>query len=303
MSVRSRKPKTTRARGFAPWAPRDHSLALLQEVRRVLSTFQAYLPVTIRQIFYRLVATIGYGKTEKSYARLAEMLVKARRAGEIPWDAIRDDGFTRTSSTTWDDPRDWADAVLRSAQSYRLDRQTGQDRRLVVWCEAAGMVPQLDRVASEFSIPVLSSGGFDSVTAKYQAAREIVSLGRTTILHIGDLDPSGVHMFSSLTEDLQAFIEGLAGDDVADFVRLAVTRDQVDDLGLPTSPAKETDRRSFEGDTVQAEAIPPDRLAQIVRDAIDSRLDGHILGQVLDRERRERAQVVDHVAGFLESLK
>jgi len=39
------------------------------------------------------------------------------------------------------------------------------------WCEASGMVPQLQRIADPFGIGVYSSGGFDSVTAKHQIAR------------------------------------------------------------------------------------------------------------------------------------
>jgi hypothetical protein len=41
---------------------------------------------------------------------------------------------------------------------------------------------------------------------------------------------------------------------------------------LETAPPKVTDRRAFSGATCQAEAIPPDVLAQILRDAIEARL-------------------------------
>ena len=52
------------------------------------------LPLTVRQIFYRLVGAHGYDKTEQAYARLGEHLNRARRAGLIEFDAIRDDGIT-----------------------------------------------------------------------------------------------------------------------------------------------------------------------------------------------------------------
>lgn len=295
------KKRTTRVRGFAAWSPRGETLALLEDVRTVLETFRAFLPVTLRQVFYRLVATVGYPKDERAYDRLGEMLNRARRAGLIDWDDIRDDGFTKRTPTSFDDPTDWAEAVLASAKSYRLDRQRLQDGRLVVWCEAGGMVPQLERVAREYSVPVYSSGGFDSVTAKHEVAEEFSRLGSATVLHVGDLDPSGVHMFGSLDEDVRAFLASMGGD--VDFVRLAVTREHVERLSLPTAPAKPTDRRAFSGDTVQAEAIPPDELARIVRGAIVDRLDGHILEAVLAAEEAERTRLVEHVSGILESLK
>jgi hypothetical protein len=295
------KKRTTRVRGFAAWSPRGETLALLEDVRAVLETFRAFLPVTLRQVFYRLVATVGYPKDERAYDRLGETLNRARRAGLIDWDDIRDDGFTKRTPTSFDDPSEWAKTVLAFAKDYRLDRQRFQDGRLVVWCEAGGMVPQLERVAREYSVPVYSSGGFDSVTAKHEVAEEFSRLGSATVLHVGDLDPSGVHMFGSLDEDVRAFLASMGGD--VDFVRLAVTREHVERLSLPTAPAKPTDRRAFSGDTVQAEAIPPDELARIVRGAIVDRLDGHILEAVLAAEEAERTRLVEHVSGILESLK
>jgi hypothetical protein len=295
--------RKTRPRGFAAWDPQPESLALVEQVRAVLSLFRAYLPVTIRQVFYRLVSTVGYPKDEQAYGRLCDTLNRARRAGLLPWGDFRDDGFTRVAPTSWDSPSDWARAVLASAKSYRVDRQRGQERRLVLWCEAAGMVPQLARVADEYSVSVFSSGGFDSVTAKHQIAEEFASLGDATVLHVGDLDPSGVHMFGSLDEDIRAFLDRLGAAGRVEFVRLAVTREQVEELGLPTAPAKKSDRRSFIGDTVQAEAIPPDELARTVRGAILDRFDGHGLEGILYLEDQERARLVEQVSALLESLK
>jgi hypothetical protein len=301
--VKTTKKRTTRPRGFAPWNPGADSLVLVEQVRAVLAVYSAHLPVTIRQVFYRLVSTVGFSKTEQAYERLCETLNRARRAGLLDWDDFRDDGFTRRESTSWGSRADWAEAVLRSARGYRLDRQSDQDRRLVLWCEAGGMVPQLVRVAGDYSVPVFSSGGFDSVTAKHEVAVELAGLGDTTVLHVGDHDPSGVHMFGSLDEDVGSFLEGLGAGGRVVFVRLAVTPAQVEEFDLPTSPPKKTDRRSFTGDTVQAEAIPPDELARIVREAIVERLDADALETVLDREQRERDGLVEHVSEFLESLR
>ncbi len=130
------------------------------------------------------------------------------------------------------------------------------------------MAPQLARVAHEFGVPVLSSSGFDSVTAKYDLACEIIAAEKPTIVwHIGDHDPSGQHVYQSVAEDVLGFAEGRHHG--ISFQRLAVTQQQIAEYGLPESPAKETDGRTFNGDgTVQCEALPPDVLAQIVREAL-----------------------------------
>jgi hypothetical protein len=49
-----------RARGFAPWSPQPETRALLQQVLAVLREYTEYLPLTLRQIFYRLVGAHGY---------------------------------------------------------------------------------------------------------------------------------------------------------------------------------------------------------------------------------------------------
>ena len=67
-----------------------------------------------------------------------------------------------------------------------------------------------------------------------------------------------------------------------------------------TAPAKPTDRRSFEGETVQCEAIPPDVLAQIVTAAITDRLDRGAYESVLRRETRIRAALTERLDTLLD---
>ena len=285
------RPRTTRVRGYAPWRPQARTEALLRQVRDVLAEYQTYLPLTGRQVFYRLVGAHGYDKTELAYSRLLETLNRARRAGLIPFEAIRDDGVTRFDPTAWEGPHDFVDAVLRMAGRFRLDRQSGQPVRLFLLCEAAGMAPMLERAADPFGVPVITSGGFDSVTAKHDLAEELAGHDRAEILHIGDHDPSGVHLFNALAEDVSAFVEALGGACPV-YTRLAVIPAQAEALRLPTAPATTTDRRSFTGETVQAEAIPPDILTRIVREAIEARQDAAVMAETLKAEAAQRAELV-----------
>lgn len=288
-------PKRTRPRGFAEWNPRPDTLALVQAVTDVLAEYQAHLPLTCRQIFYRLVATRAFEKTEKAYSRLCETIGRARRAGLIPFSAIRDDGAARYETASWADASHFLSVVSGDAQHFRLDRQSGQAVRLWVLCEASGMAPMLARVANPLGVPVLTSGGFDSLTAKYELAQEL-SLAiqdgvGAEVLHLGDLDPSGVHLFSSLAEDVCAMAQAIAGAEPT-FARLAVTPEQAERLGLPTAPAKPTDNRRFTGETVQCEAIAPDVLSDLLRQAIVARRDPWGTDDVLTREREMRRELL-----------
>jgi len=292
--------KRTRPRGFAAWNPRPESLALVQDVQAVLVEYHDHLPLIIRQAFYRLVATRGFDKTELAYSRLCETVNRARRAGLINFAAIRDDGPARYEPASWADPASFLADMLTDAQRFRLDRQNGQPVRLWVLCEAGGMGPMLARVADPFGVPVLTSGGFDSLTAKYDLALELTETletgTRAEILHLGDLDPSGEHLFMSLAEDVTAMCQALCGAQPT-FTRLAVTREQADRLDLPTSPPKPTDKRRFTGDTVQCEAIAPDVLSGILRDAITARRDYDAAAEVMALEADFRDSLVAKLGG------
>lgn len=279
-----------RPRGFIEWRPQPKTMALIMQVRAVLDEYQDHLPMTLRQVFYRLVGAHGYAKTERDYDRLLEAMNRARRAGLIKFSAIRDDGFHSNQWLGWKSIEAAKHSIIRDAKEYRIDRQRGQPVKLAACCEAAGMAPQLERVCAPYSIPVYSSGGFDSLTVKHDMAQSFSEISPVRILHIGDHDPSGVHIFGSLDEDVRAFTAEFGGE--VEFIRLAVTPDHIARYDLPTAPPKETDRRNFAGETVQAEALPPDVLASILRDAIDTHLDMDVYRQAVETESTEREVLV-----------
>ncbi len=278
---------SNRPRGFMDdWKPKAHVMELVNNAQEILRENSDILPLTLRQIFYMLVSNYGYDKTEKAYKRLCETMNKARRARMIEMHHIRDDGFKQLGTSGWTDEDHLITNFKWSANNFTLDRQANQERKLIVWCEAGGMAPQLASAVEDYHIPVYFSGGFDSVTTKHSMAQRLSNMGEVEILHLGDHDPSGVHLYTSLDEDLQAFLEHYGGN--MTLTRLAVTPKQVREMNLPTAPAKATDTRSFEGLTTQCEAIPPPTLRQIVKDAVHNRLDWDAYNEDLAEERRIR---------------
>jgi hypothetical protein len=287
-----------RPKGFIWWwQPKGRNVDLLAQVEDVLDQYDEHLPLTLRQIFYRLVALYAYEKTELAYKRLGDLLSNARRARVVDMDAIRDDGFVERDQAVFAGAEDFLDALPSMVQAaFRLDRQRGQRRRLAVWCEAAGMVPQLERVADSFGVSVLSSGGFDSLTDKHRTARSWAQNGLpVTVLHFGDHDPSGVSLFEALREDTTAFADAYDGN--VEFERIAVTPDQARALALPSAPPKPTDKRSVfvDSETWQLEALDPGDLARLVREAIETRLDLGLYEAVLREETESRQGVISRL--------
>jgi hypothetical protein len=259
----------------------------------VLVTYGAHLPLTARQIFYALVGNYGYDKTGQSYNNLCEKLVKARRAKIIAFNAIRDDGVTVSASRSYGGIEDFEDETARRASNYRRDRQHGQDHRIELWCEASGMMPQLYRVASEFSVPVYSCGGFSSLSAVRQIVDGAVSFNEPTVfLHVGDYDPSGESIFDAMTRDVVAFVEKdriIATSKVIP-ERVALTAQHIATYKLPMSTPTKHDSRTKNwpgAGTCQLEALPPNVLAAEVEHAIRQWVDQDTLDEVKEDERDE----------------
>ena len=289
-----------RPKGYAPWSPAPETAAVVRDVLAVLEEYSAHLPLTVRQIFYRLVGQYGYEKTERAYSRLAEYLVRARRAHMIPFSHIRDDGTVGSGYYGWDSVEQWVDSLKDDAAAYQRDRAYGQPVRLELWCEASGMVPQLQRAARGYPVSVYSTGGFSSVTVTHEIAVRAAGAGVPTVfMHVGDYDPSGVGIYEAMGADAQQFLWGMGGDDMA-LVRVALTEEQVEEYGLPTAPPKSTDSRSrtWYGETCQAEAMPPDLLAQVVRSAVEEHMDMEVYQELLSEEEDERERLVTYMEGF-----
>jgi urease beta subunit len=282
-----------RRRGLYPqWRPRPATVRVLEAVDAVLLRYSDHLPLTLRQIFYAVSSAEGgvLDKTEDDYRSLCEKVGMARRAGRIEWAAIRDDTQVCVHAPAgFGDTDHFLGLMRQAAEGYRIDRQAGQPVRLEVWCETGGMTVQLAKVAGQYGIDVHSGGGFDSLSGKHAAALRAADNPEieTHILHIGDDDPSGVHVYSSLAEDVIAFASSFGARVV--FQRVAVTPAQAARYGLPTAPRKASDNRKFEGqDTTQAEALPPDLLASLLTEAIEAHRDPDVHRQVLEREEADR---------------
>lgn len=289
--------KRSRPRGYlASYNPQAKTLALLDEVKAVLDEYREYLPLTARQIYYRLIGAYGHPKTEAFYSNLCEHLGNARRGGLIPFEAIRDDGVTTINRRYFADEDDFKWHLRSLAQNYRRDLMATQPYHVEVWCEAAGMLQQLESVARQYSIRVFSSGGFDSLTAKKDIADRIIEVGKPAIiLHLGDYDPSGESIFRSSAEDVTSFVlaDRANATVTVDFRRVALTAGQVKAFDLPTAPAKASDSRSrsWSGGTCQLEALTPRQIAQILDEAIRNCLAPAQLHFDREQEQVERHRV------------
>ena len=93
----------------------------------------------------------------------------------------------------------------------------------------------------------------------------------------------------------------MAPDTEIHFERLAVTPEQIAQWNLPTRPTKTTDSRAkrFDSDIrVELDAIEPNQLRDIVREAIERHLPPAQLAVLMAAERSER-EVLQHLINGL----
>lgn len=96
------------------WAP------IVEEAADIVASYDT--GVTLRQLFYRLVAAQLIPNTESAYKGLSSKTAEARRNGDFP-DLI-DRGREIHRRPHWASP---VHAVESLALQYRLDRTEGQD--------------------------------------------------------------------------------------------------------------------------------------------------------------------------------
>ncbi len=309
---------TGRVKGFASWKPQRRTEPLLLDIEAVLEEYKKYLPLTVRQVFYRLVGK-GHPKTEDFYNSVQDKCNRARRCGRISFASIRDDGVSRLggeSLLTYESPREYYEDHEALSNYYERSWHADQPAYVAVLCEAAGMVPMLERAVRRYRVEVASSSGFDSLTVKHDLFRDGVDryedFGQKTILlHLGDHDPSGVSIHESMSEDLEAFSEDQEEDGIIEVRRVALTPAQIRAYGIATTPdeVKPTDSRSRAfierglEPAAQLEAIPPDTLSEVVRQAVENTLDLDILFASLEQERQERKEVQEKLDEVNEVLR
>ncbi|MEX0782143.1 MAG: hypothetical protein WD557_05795 [Dehalococcoidia bacterium] len=289
-----------RPRGYIEnYRPQSRTLQLIEQVREILRIYGDHLPLTVRQIFYILIGRFAHGKSDSFYKSLCEHLSNARRGGAIDFRHIRDDGVSVLQETSFAGLDQFYRYLQRQAGSYARNRLARQSHHIEVWCEAAGMQPQLNRVAGRYHIPVYSTGGFDSTTAKWNLAQRICRVGKPAIiLHLGDFDPSGVSIFETAAEDVRAFVladrKWLNVD--VEFVRVALTDDLIERHRLETDPHRVKSDKDYRGlnwpfnYTCQLEALPPDVLATVLNEEIRRHLDLDLLAADIRLEGVERAE-------------
>jgi hypothetical protein len=259
--------------------------AQIQTLRAGLREIASELwPATLRQLYYQATVRKLVDKTEAQYDAVGRQLVAMRRAGEIPYSWIAD-------NTRWmRKPRTYSglkNMLVVTQQTYRRAIWDTQDAYVEIWLEKEALAGVLYEITARWDVPLMVTRGYPSTSFLYEAAEAIQDQGKPAYLYyFGDHDPSGVDISRDTERRLREFCDDRGDAVPLHFERVAVNRQQIIDLDLPTRPTKKTDSRSksFEGESVEVDAIRPD----LLREMVEARILRHI-----DHEALQRLQIVE----------
>lgn len=254
--------------------------AILDQAAQIVASYDT--GVTLRQLFYRLVAAGLLPNTTSAYKTLSERTAEARRRNGFP--DLLDRTRTIHRDLFFTDP---AEARTWLARVYRRDRTEGQEEAVYLGVEKHGIVAQLEAWFSDYGLRILSLGGYSSQTYVDKIAQDAEEDGRPAVLiYAGDWDPSGEDISRDFLERCPVF---------SDTVRVALNAEQVEEYHLPELPGKATDSRAAgfierHGRLAQVEldALPPDTLRDLFAGELARHVDVSAFKEQIEQEERDR---------------
>lgn len=265
---------------------RPDSLRLIEQVNGIIHEYQQMgYSLTLRQVYYQLVARDVIPNSERSYKNLGNLISDGRMAGLIDWSAIEDRTRNLRENSHWDSP---GSIIHSAAYSYAIDKWADQDNYVEVWVEKDALVGIVGQVCSELDVPYFSCRGYVSQSEMWSAAQRLQDFAGQKdihIIHLGDHDPSGKDMSRDIVDRLDLFGVSIS------FQRIALNYDQIEEFGPPPNPTKLSDSRAsgyiaeYGYECWELDALRPNVIDSLIREAVTSLCDLELLEGARKREQ------------------
>src|SRR5271157_3451942 len=277
---------------------------ITQLIDRAVEILEREHPMTVRQLFYRLVSCKAVENTSLQYQLVSRVMTKAREDDRCPWRYIVDRSRQDYARSGWDGLRDYARTIKGA---YSKNYWTTQPVLVELWCEKDAVVGSIVELTKELGVTLRPSKGFVSTTKIHEVAEYFDGIRKPIfVYYLGDWDPSGESMDDDLRKRLSRNLSGVRGskDDIL-VRRLAIFKEDIAQFNLPPLRIKTSDSRA-EGfvrkhgkQGVELDALPPTELRRRVRRAVMKHVDKQSWKRTKQVEKAEQQCVVD----FCEKLQ
>jgi hypothetical protein len=298
------------------------SIDVLDNANSIINEYRAAgYELTLRQLYYQFVARGLVENTERSYKRIGSIVNDGRMAGILDWTAIVDRTRNVRKYQTFESPES---ALERAARIYNRDKWKDQDEYVEVWVEKEALAQVIEQACVEYEPPTFCCRGYVSQSAMHEAARRIMAHGKpTTIIYLGDHDPSGLDMSRDILDRLTLFTSmpldctcpPPESDDFrcdycmeyapidVDVERIALNMDQIRQQRPPPNPAKLTDARAkgyigkYGYESWELDALDPSYLNGIIRKEVERHMDISQWDMSVERQELERMKIKEAING------
>jgi hypothetical protein len=180
---------------------------LVPETIEVLNELEDYWPLTLRQVYYRLVAAQIIENHLNQYKSLSVLLTKLRRLDIVPWEVIEDRTRRLSAKRGWEDSKEFADYELEQfLRSYDRCLVQNQENYVELFVEKDALATIFENVAWPYCVRVVTCKGQISATyvnSYAERAEAAIDRGqKPIILHFGDLDPTGARIPVAIENNL-----------------------------------------------------------------------------------------------------
>lgn len=256
-------------------------------------------PMTLRQLYYRLISAGQLRNAATEYSRLGAVMTRLRESGDVPRSWLVDHTRSTLKPSSWSGLADFSETVR---DAYRKDFWASLPHHVEVFVEKDAVAGTIQPVTNENDVAIRVCRGYASVSF----AGEIADFWRRIkkpifAYYLGDYDPSGFDLERDLREKIERYggryYEPDPDDASADnFVwqRLGVTAMDFVVHDLIRLPVKQSDNRAaafverYGNACAEIDAIPPTELRRRVTEAIDSHFEPDEWNRLLAVEQAER---------------
>src|SRR3989339_590691 len=213
---------------------RQKTLNLIYQVKIILNNYN--VRITVRQLYYQLVARQIIENNLNSYKRLDSILSDARKNGNLKFNDFVDRVRRPIKTSSWIDLKDFFATVKNS---YKRNKWQGQENYVEVWLEKDALAGVFEPITRKYDLNLSIGRGYQSLSSLNDAVNRFPIDKDIRILYFGDFDPTGLDIPRSAEENLNKHF-GL----YPIFERLALTEDDIAKYKLPPAPTKNTDSRA-----------------------------------------------------------
>lgn len=259
-------------------------------------------PMTIRQLFYRLVSVAAIRNTRADYQKVSKVMTKAREDGRVDYQWIVDRSRPEYAPNVFKDLAGYGRAIK---QSYRKDYWELQPNYVELWCEKDSVTGSIQDVTDELGITLRVGRGFQSTTRVNEIAQHFARISKPIkVFFLGDHDPSGVEIERDVARRVNAHLWRL---DCAPSImprRLAIFAADITRFDLPPLRIKYSDSRAARfaeahgHNCVELDALPPSELRQRIQLAVTAVMDLDKWKRAVEVEKVELASIAATISSW-----